>query len=60
MIRPEALNERSHQGRTNIGLGYKRCREQLPDIAVDIADAVLRGDVGEVAGPGISRIPCAV
>ena len=52
MVGAEPLDQRAHQRGAHPRLRDQRGREQLADVAIDVADAVLRRDVREVAGPG--------
>jgi hypothetical protein len=54
VVGANTLYEGPHEGCANIGLRHKRGREQLTHVAIDVADAVLRRDIGKVAGPGDS------
>jgi len=52
MIDSEPLDQRAHQRGADVRLGNQRGGEQLADVAIDIVDAILGGNVGKIAGPG--------
>src|SRR5262249_49476287 len=50
MVGAKALYQGPHQSRAHVRFGDKRCRKQLADVAIDVADAVLRRNVSKVGG----------
>src|SRR6516165_3367576 len=51
VVGAKPLDERAHQRRGEPRFSDRRPREELSQIAVDIADAVFLRDLGEIAGP---------
>ena len=51
VVGAQALDQHAHQRRAEARLDHRGLGEDLAEIAVDVADAVLGRDLGEVAGP---------
>ncbi len=51
VVGAEPLDQRAHQRRGKPRLRHRRPREELAEIAVDIGDAIFRGNLGELADP---------
>src|ERR1700730_10741232 len=51
MVDAHALDQHAHQGSAKTRLDHRGLGEDLAKVGVDVADAVLGRDVGQVAGP---------